>query len=329
LFSQGKGGRWRFENNGADTAEWDSAEDDGVLTAGAVFQESPAPAEGTGALVLGAAQINACFLVPDGDDLDFTDENIAISAWVKPSVLNDVHFILSKGDQYGSSKTTNYAMRISSSRHLEFLIRDFQNQARTVASSFTIPLNEWTFLAVFYDYSAGRVFMWNRPDASFADTLDFKQSFFSNVDPLCIGAWYTSDPAVPTAKPFRGSVDDVRISGRMEDVFPSTSGADFRETEGRPEGTLSMQAFPNPMAVSETMGGIGIRFNRDIGEGTAIRLFDLLGREIIRVNIPRAGSGQILHLGLSGTGAPLSAGLYFLRITDGRDTAVQKLLIVH
>jgi hypothetical protein len=58
-------------------------------------------------------------------------------------------------------------------------------------------------------------------------------------------------------------------------------------------------------------------------------LFNLLGREIRRLNIPRAGSGQIVRFWLSGTGTPLNAGVYFLRITDGRDTAVQKLLIVH
>jgi hypothetical protein len=242
LFSQGKGGRWRFENNGADTAEWDSAEDDGVLTAGAVFQESPAPAEGTAALVFDTALVNACFLVPDGDDLDFTDENIAISAWVFPSVLNGVHFILSKGDQYKNPKTTNYAVRISSGRNLEFLIRDSKNQARTAASSFTIPLNEWTFLAVYYDYSAGKVYMWNQTGTAAVDTLDFRQPFFSNDDPLCIGAWFTSDPAAPTAKPFKGSVDDVRISGKPEDVLPGRTAVAFRGTPARPKGDFAVQA---------------------------------------------------------------------------------------
>jgi hypothetical protein len=329
LFSQGKGGRWRFENNGADTADWDSSGDEGGLTAGAVFQESPAPAEGTAALVLDPAQVNACFLVPDGDDLDFTDENIAISAWVWPSVLNDVHFILSKGDQYGNSKTTNYAMRISTGRNLEFLIRDSGNQARTASSRFTIPMNEWTFVAVYYDYPAGKVTLWNGTGAAPADTVDFRHSFFANDDPLCIGAWFTSDPAVPTAKGFKGSVDDVRISGRPEDVFPAPSGADFREAAGRPECALSVQAFPNPIARSETAGGIGICFNRATRGKMTVQLFNVLGREIHRTDVPpAAGSGQILHMGLSRTGAPLNTGVYFLRIVDGSDTAVQKLLIV-
>jgi hypothetical protein len=329
LFSQGKGGRWRFENNGADTAEWDSAEDDGVLTAGAVFQESPAPAEGTAALVFDTALVNACFLVPDGDDLDFTDENIAISAWVFPSVLNDVHFILSKGDQYKNPKTTNYALRISTSRNLEFLIRDSKNQARTAASRFTVPMNEWTFFAVFYDYSAGKVFMWNKADAAPVDTLDFRQPFLSNNDPLCIGAWYTSDPSAPTAKGFKGSVDDVRISGKPEDVLPVRSAADFREAPARGKGDSAMQAFPNPISLSGTGGEIGIRIKRELAEGATVRLYNILGQEIHHADLPRAVSGQVLRVRLSGTGTPLNAGVYFLRILNGRDTAVQKLLIVH
>lgn len=329
LLSQGKGGRWAFENDGTDTADWDSAEDDGILTGGAVFRETPSPAEGTAALVLDAAQVNACFLVPYGGDLDFTDENIAISAWVKPSVLNDVHFILSKGDQYGNLKTTNYALRISVNRRLEFLIRDSGNQARTASSRFTIPVDEWTFVAAYYDYSAGKVTLWNRPGAVPADTVDFSHRFFANNDPLCIGAWFTSDPSVPTAKGFKGSVDDVRISGRLEDVFPALSSADFRVAEGRPAETLSARAFPNPVPGSRIAGGgIGIRFSRAARGKTTVRLFDVLGREIHHEEYPAAGPGQDIRFRPSVAGAPLNAGVYFLRITDGRDTAVQKLLIV-
>jgi len=329
LFSQGKGGRWRFENNGADTADWDAAEDDGVLMSGAFIQESSTPVDGNVSLFLDAGQVNACFLVPDGDDLDFEDQDIAISAWVFPSVLNDVHFILSKGDQYKNPKTTNYAVRISSGRNLEFLIRDSKNQARTAASSFTIPLNEWTFLAVYYDYSAGKVYMWNQAGSAAVDTLEFVQPFFPNNDPLCIGAWFTSDPAAPTAKPFKGSVDDVRISGKPEDVLPVRSAANFREAPARGKGDSAMQAFPNPISLSGTGGEIGIRIKRDIAEGATVRLYNILGQEIHRADLPRAVSGQVLRVRLSGTGTPLNAGVYFLRILNGRDTAIQKLLIVH
>jgi hypothetical protein len=329
LLSQGKGGRWRFENNGGDTADWDSAEDDGVLMAGAVFHDWPSLADGSTCLALDTAQVNACFLVQDGDDLDFTDENIAISTWVKPSVLNDVHFILSKGDQFKNPKTTNYAMRISLGRNLEFLIRDSKNQARTAASSFTIPLNEWTFLAVYYDYSAGKVYMWNRAGSAAVDTLEFDQPFFPNNDPLCIGAWFTSNPAAPTAKPFKGSLDDVRISGRLEDVFPAPSAATFREAAARPKGALVMQVFPNPIALSETGGGIGIRFNREISGGAIVRLYNVLGQEISRADLPAAGSGQAIRFRLSGTESPLKAGVYFLSMVNGRDAAVQKFLITH
>ena len=275
-----------------------------------------------------AGQVSACFLVPDNDDLDFRDEDIALSAWVLPAALNDVHFILSKGDQYRNPKTTNYALRISASRHLEFLIRDSQNQARTAASRFTIPLNEWTFLAAFYDYSAGRVYMWDRADAAAVDTLDFRQSFFPNEDPLCIGAWFSSDPSAPTAKGFKGGVDDVRISGRLEDVLPLPSAVDFREAPDRTKGTLAIRAFPNPMVVSETGEEIGIAVDRGIDAGASVFLYDILGRQIRRADLPRIDPGLIFRFRVSGAGSPLTAGLYILRIVNGRDNAIQKVYMV-
>jgi hypothetical protein len=63
---------------------------------------------------------------------------------------------------------------------------------------------------------------------------------------------------------------------------------------------------------------------------TTVRLFDVLGREIHHEDMPAAtGPGQDIRFRPSCAGASLNAGVYFLRITDGRDTAVQKLLIVH
>ena len=149
ILPQSKGGCWQFENNGLDTGDWDNVDDAGSLTGGASFQDEPPLEEGVAYLFLDGTLSHNCFLVQDNPDLDFDNEDIAISAWIFPTLLNDVHFIITKGDNHENPMTTNYALRISKAMNLEFLIRDASNKAQTAASSFTIPLNQWTFVAVF------------------------------------------------------------------------------------------------------------------------------------------------------------------------------------
>ncbi|NIV13599.1 MAG: hypothetical protein GWN62_20660, partial [Aliifodinibius sp.] len=222
ILSQSKGGRWQFENNGFDTADWDAVENTGTLQNQAGYGNAAPLVEGSAYLWLDSIQVYNYFRVDDDNDLDFTDEDIAISLWIYPIVLNDVHYLINKGRQDSNPKTTNYALRISrNSWNLEFLIRDLNNQAQKVASSFTISTNQWTFLAVFYDFSENKVYMWNDPNSSPADTLDFSQSFFANGDPLSIGSWYRADST--SHKDFEGRIDDVRISGRIQDVIPGVT----------------------------------------------------------------------------------------------------------
>jgi hypothetical protein len=326
-FSQTKGGRWQFEGDGTDSAEWDLASDGGRFLNGAGCEASGSPPEGEACLFLDTGLDHNCFLVEDSPDLDFDNENIAVSAWVFPTVLNDVHFILSKGDQYPNPKTTNYAVRISTGRNLEFLIRDSNNKAQTVASQFTIPPDQWTFVAVFYEFSSGRVRLWNRPDSAAGELVDFNKAFFSNDDPLCIGSWYTSDPAVPTAKDFKGRIDDVRIGGRLEDVFPAVASVRNRRSQASQKQDRVFEVFPNPVVLSRNGGEVSLRFDRDTDEETVVCLVDILGREIHRLILPRVGLGRIVRFNPAEADFVLSTGVYLLRITNRRFSAVQKIFI--
>ncbi|MEJ2052250.1 MAG: hypothetical protein P8Y60_20870 [Calditrichota bacterium] len=119
-FAQSKGGRWQFENNGFDTADWDNVSDDGSLQANASYSSVPPLQEGIAYLFLDTADVYDYFKVEDSNDLDFTDENIALSAWIYPLVINDVHFLINKGRQDSNPKTTNYALRNHTGKPVDF-----------------------------------------------------------------------------------------------------------------------------------------------------------------------------------------------------------------
>ena len=225
--TQDKGGRWQFEDNGFDTADWDNLEDPGTLQGTATYSELN-PVEGNSFLWLDTLSVNNFFKIVDSDDLDFTDEDIGISMWIYPIVIKGVHFLVNKGDQISVPKTTNYSLRITEGGRLEFLVRN-SSHAQKVKSSFSIPANQWTFVAAFYDYDAAKVYIWNSNILTPIDTLDFNQSFFANDDPLSIGSWYRSDPENPAHRDFNGRIDDVRISGLLENIIPVISGMEHLE----------------------------------------------------------------------------------------------------
>ena len=153
-WTQDKGGRWQFEDNGFDTADWDNLDDSGALQGDASYS-SVDPAEGSSYLWLDTNSVNDYFRIDDSDDLDFKDEDIGISMWIYPLLINDVHYLINKGDQFSDTITTNYSLRISNKGSLEFLVRD-STKAQKVGSSFTIPVNQWTFVAAFYDHDGNR-----------------------------------------------------------------------------------------------------------------------------------------------------------------------------
>lgn len=320
-FCQSKGGQWTFEGNGTDIASWDGAENNGALSGGAAYSSIPAPPESGSCLWLDPGISHDCFLVPHGADLDFNDETFGFSAWVYPMVLNDVHFIINKGDQFTNPKTTNYAVRISKSRNLEFLIRDRNNQAKTVASRFLIQAGVWTFIAVFYDFPSGKVYMWNQQIQAAADTLSFAESFFANTDPLTIGSWYSSDPSSPTSKDFEGGLDDVRVSGRLDDILPASSAVDG-ETGGRASRKTVLKLFPNPVVAQASP--VTILIERTRPEPGTVRVVDILGRTVFSRSVnPSVISEKWVW---DGQGAP--GGLYLVVLDSPSGRVVEKLRMV-
>lgn len=328
-YSQSKGGHWQFENNGYDTADWDGFDDNGSLQGNASYSSVSPSQQGMTYLFMDTVFTHDFFKVENSNDLNFTDENIGISAWIYPIVLNDVHFLVNKGRQDSNPKTTNYALRISNSKNLEFLVRDASNQAHTVASSFIIPVNQWTFVAAYYDYSLGKVFMWNTPSASATDTLDFIQPLIPNSDPLSIGSWYRADPNSPSIKDFEGRMDDVRISGRLEDVVPAGTGISVNPEQVSREEQISLDVFPNPVQLSNSGSNVTIQFKIAQPEQVTVSIYNILGQKIFYAAPGIAAPENRIIWDLKGfNGNLVSSGMYFIHIKARNISSIRKFLIL-
>jgi hypothetical protein len=314
-WTQDKGGRWQFEDNGFDTADWDNLEDSGTLQGTATYN-SEDPAEGISYLWLDTLSVNDYVRIDDSDDLDFTDEDIGVSMWIYPVLINDVHYLINKGDQFSEPITTNYSLRISNKGLLEFLVRD-STKAQKVTSSFSIPVNQWSFVAVFYDYNASKVYMWNSVIATPIDTLAFNFHFFSNNDPLSIGSWYRSDPENPSTKDFNGRVDDVRISGSIENIITVTSG--IEQMERLSEFKLK-QNYPNPFNPKTI-----INYELPMTNFVDLSIYNSLGEKVATLVNKNQNSGIYQ---VEWDAGYLSSGIYYFMIRAGEFQSAKKMMLI-
>ncbi len=319
--AQQKGGRWQFENNGDDTAWWDLTNNSGQLQGEAVFQELSPLQQGSAYLMLDTTWVHDFFKVDDSDDLDFDNENIAISAWIYPlKVGDDVYYILNKGDQFPDTKTTNYALRISKNKTIEFLIRDDQNQAQKVSSSFTITIDQWNFVCMFYNYEAGMVYFWDQPQIAAVDTVNFQQDYFSNNDPLVIGSWFRSDVSQPSIKDFQGRIDDVRIGTEISHIFDDYSSVDGQYIAQKGEFFNVYQSVPNPCNSYTT-----IPFSISSEGIVVLTIFNIIGQveKKIELNVISSGLHEV-NIDVS----EFSSGIYFFCINYQNYSQIKKFIIL-
>lgn len=317
--AQTKGGRWQFENNNVDSADWDISINSGTLVGSASYSQDVPLQEGNSYLWLDPTYTNNFVKIRDNNDLDFTDENIGLSAWIYPVDLSTTHYFITKGVNNSNPKTTNYALRINVS-HLEFLIRDASNKAQKVGSSFTIPLNQWTFVAVYYDFQAHKVYMWNKPSTDAVDTLDFDKSFFSNDAPLAIGAWYVdNDGSDSSAHNFKGRIDDVRISGRKDDIFPQGTTALKYLAMNKITSFQLKQNYPNPFNAQTT-----IAFSIFSHEYVMLDIYNLMGMKVANLIDDKLKPGNYTF---QFNGEELPSGIYFYRLKYGNSETINKMVL--
>lgn len=101
----------------------------------------------------------------------------------------------------------------------------------------------------------------------------------------------------------------------------------FNLVEERPlsrgAGTSVLRAGPNPFVASVRIA------LPDISEapGVGLEIYDISGRRVKSLPVSTgAGQSHLVWRGLDGHGSPVSAGVYFARITDGTSTHSLKLL---
>jgi hypothetical protein len=317
-----------MENNGYDTAEWDELDDNGTLIDPGYFSTIPPIPEGMGYLGLDSLDAHDFLKIDDSDDLDFDNENIGISVWIYPTKLANVNFILNKGVQDSDPKTTNYAIRNQAGK-LEFLIRDAFNQAQTATSDIDIVSGVWIFFAVYYDYNAKKVYFWNQQSGTPNDTVDFDQDYFSNEDPLLIGSWFRNDTSSSSIRDFEGYMDDVRISGRLEDILTGISST--RSHDGFQINKISetISIYPNPVSISNGNNHIKFRINSSTNSEITYTIYNILGQRIFkgRSNIP--GSEKKIQWEMKDTsGNMIRTGIYFVEFKGLQNRVVKKFLVV-
>jgi hypothetical protein len=328
LLAQSKGGHWQFENDNRDTAVWDQLADDGQLQGPAYFSFNEPVPEGTGYIGLDSLDAHDFFKIDDSDDLDFDNENIGISMWLYPVVLNNVHFILNKGIQDTDPKTTNYAVRISNG-YLEFLIRDEANKAQVAISDIAIVTGEWMFIAIYYNYAEKKIYFWDQLTASPIDTVDFDQDYFSNDDPLCIGSWCRTDTLNPSIRDFEGYLDDVRISGRLEDILPGVASVQSDNIFSEFSNNESVDIFPNPVRISAGHNHIQFQIYSPNKNPVTYKIYNILGQMIFRGRSESlAGFKNIQWQINDNFGNQIRTGMYFVEFSGLQNKVVKKFLVV-
>lgn len=319
LLGQNKGGRWQFENNGNDSCNWNSNSYVGLLSGSAFYSNAEPLAEGKYYLSLENNDNYGAFRVSDNNDLDFQNESIAISLWVYPTEANgNPQFLLMKGDRSGNPKTDNYSLRLNTTEnksYLEFLTHLESGTLRSVTSSFFVPQNQWTFIAVYYDYQNSKIYLWNNETAAPADTFNFSADLFPNNDSLFVGT-----SGQDGFKRFWGRIDDLRIGSNIDQILYDVTGVEDLNQIHSPVTFKLEQNYPNPFNPETT-----IRFSMNEKGFTKLDVYNLLGQHLVNLLNGEVSAGE--HK-ITFNAANLPSGIYFYKLQQGNHSDIKKMLLL-
>lgn len=313
--AQNKGAKWQFENNGDDSASWDINDNNGILSGLSMYSSVIPLIEGNYYLSLEDFNNYGIFRVGDDTELDFENENIAISLWVYPVPGNDnPQFLLIKGNRFGNDKTNNYAIRLDNG-YFEFIVHNASGVQSTARSTFFLAQNEWTFLAVYYDYANSIVYFWNNPSNNPLDTIDFNAGLLPNNDSLHIGTAGKNG-----LKRFWGRIDDVRVGSTYEQIMSISTDVEVSSNKDINSSFFLYQNFPNPFNSTTR-----IPFYLEIGGMVKLEAYNSLGESISTLINQELSSGS--H-SFSFTGDNLPSGIYFYRIVYQGKSETKSMLLL-
>jgi Concanavalin A-like lectin/glucanases superfamily/Secretion system C-terminal sorting domain len=313
--AQNEGAKWQFENNGDDSASWDINDNNGILSGLSMYSSVIPLIEGNYYLSLEDFNNYGVFRVGDDTELDFENENIAISLWVYPVPGNDnPQFLLIKGNRFGNDKTNNYAIRLDNG-YFEFIVHNASGAQSTARSTFFLAQNEWTFLAVYYNYTNSTVYLWNNPSNAPLDTIDFNAGLLPNNDSLYIGTAGKNG-----LKRFWGRIDDVRVGSTYEQIMGISTDVEVSNNKDISNPFFLYQNFPNPFNSTTK-----ISFYLENREMVKLDVYNSLGEHISTLINQELGSGS--H-SFSFTEHNLPSGIYFYRIVYQSKSETKSMLLI-
>lgn len=313
--AQNKGARWQFENNGIDSAGWDQNNNNGTISGSASYSDTAPLIEGNYYLSLEDSADYGVFTVGDDPELDFNNESIAMSLWVYPvQGYDNPQFLLIKGNRSGNTKTNNFAIRLNSGI-LEFLVHDENGIPYTAASSFSVPDDQWAYLAVYYDYTNSVVYLWNESSSAPTDTIAFTAGLLPNNDSLYIGTSGENG-----LKRFWGRIDDVRLGSTYEQIRSySTSVKELNDKMLRRDYKL-FQNYPNPFNATTN-----ISIYLETAGKVCIEIYNLPGKKISTIINGELSSGNHSYR-FDATGLP--SGIYFYKIIYQGKSETKSMLLL-
>ncbi|MFB0516198.1 MAG: LamG-like jellyroll fold domain-containing protein [Candidatus Neomarinimicrobiota bacterium] len=316
LFAQSKGGRWQFEMNGNDTADWDQVDNNGSLSGNALYGSDDPLQEGSYYLALEDTGQYDHFYVPDSYDLDFGNGDIALAAWIYPETVEPTtQYLVVKGDHEATPyKTNNYALRLAGA-YLNFNVADASGTSMKVVSSFTVQIEQWNFVAAFYDYSDSVVYLWKEPGVAPTDTCFFNADLVTNANRLYIGAWGQEG-----YRKFTGRIDDMRIGTRVEEIMESSIAVREAAVVPGPKIFRLKQNYPNPFN-PETI----IAFDLLRNEHVSLDVYSILGRKVATLVDQKMNAGSYAF---PFDAADLASGFYFYRIQAGHENEVRRMVLM-
>ena len=315
VFAQNKGARWQFENNGNDSASWDQNNNNGLISGSASYSGSVPLIEGDYYLSLEDTANFGVFRAADDPELDFNNENIAISLWVYPVPGQDnPQFLLIKGNRTGNVKTNNYAMRLNNG-YLEFLVHDSTGIPFAATSSFPVSNGQWTYLAVYYDYSSSVVYLWNDLSSAPEDTISFNAGLLPNNDSLYIGTSGKNG-----LKRFWGRIDDVRLGSTYEQIQGTGTFIEIYNDKTLNRQFLLYQNYPNPFNASTN-----ISFYLEKQGTVCINIYNVLGELIANLLDRELGTGSHNY---RFDASELPTGIYFYKIIYQNNSETKSMLLI-
>jgi len=314
-FAQMKGGRWMFENNGTDESTWDTVKNNGTLSGAATFGNISPIAQGSYYLSLEDSADFGAITIMDQEELDFHNENLAVSLWAYPiQGYDNPQYFFMKGDRSGSVKFNNYALRINSG-YAEFIVHSESGAKKVARSSFVVVENEWNFIAAFYDYTNSKLYLWNNADSTPIDTFDFNAPLFPNDNKLYIGTSGENG-----FKRFWGRIDDLRISNEISDVIDNITNIETSNANSYSTKLLLNQNYPNPFN-PETI----LRFSLAKSGFTELNVYNIIGKHIISLvhsDLP-AGEHTIRFNAIN-----LPSGVYIYQLQQGGFSELKKMILI-